>query len=239
VSDLYLLTLTGGALLVVVVGHTTGRPDEPTPLLDRVSTLLGRMIVILRFENLGPSLELALRHARTIFASSDADKEVCVRLLNELSIAPQSLSLSDASAKATLKVFARTIAETPLPASDKQLSEIHWHAIAGLNKFITSKSSFSTLLLVLQRRLLVLSCLVRPTHSSAAVRQDGRIGMVAVTIIIEAQCFERLVSLLEHDVLQESARHQQVRQAVTDLQAILLRLCVTSIEISEPQRGMY
>jgi hypothetical protein len=114
------------------------------PLLDQVATLLGRTIVILRFEDLGPSLELALRHARTIFACSVANKEVCVRLLNQLSIKPQSLWLSDSSTKATLKVFARTIAETPLPASDKQLSEIHWYAIAGLNKFITSKSSFST-----------------------------------------------------------------------------------------------
>jgi hypothetical protein len=129
-------------LVLVVVGHTTGRPDEPTPLLDQVSRLLGRTIVDLRFENLGPSSELALRHARTIFACSNADKEVCVRLLNELSIAPQTRSLlSDASMKATIKVFARAIAETPLLAGAQQLSEIHTHAIAGLNKFLISKSS--------------------------------------------------------------------------------------------------
>jgi hypothetical protein len=79
--------------------------------------------------------------------------------------------------------------------------------------------------------------LVLSAHSSPTVRQGGRTTLVAVTIINEAQCFERLVSLLEHDVLQESARHQQERLTVTYMQVVLLRLCVMPIVYYEqPQQ---
>jgi hypothetical protein len=63
-------------------------------------------------------------------------------------------------------------------------------------------------------------------------------ALVAVTVINEAQCFERLVSLLEHDVLQESARHQRERLTVTHRQVVLLRLCVIPvIYYEQPQQG--